>query len=101
MKRVYVAMAALVFLGGCKSEKGSVESPQTSIVQKVKDGGFKEPELSQAFVADLQIWLMQHGDVAKSIAAQCKAAMKSDSVWQHSEEGRICLAEKGTLNGGA
>ena len=42
MKRVYVAMAALICLAGCKSEKGSVESPQTSIVQQVKDAGFKE-----------------------------------------------------------
>ena len=101
MKRIYVVIAGLICLAGCKSEKGSVESPQTSIVQQVKDAGFTEPDLSKANVADLQVWLMQHGDVAKNIAAPCKSAMKGDSGWQHSEEGRICLAEKGNLNGGA
>jgi hypothetical protein len=94
-------LAALICLAGCKSEKVSSESQQTSIVQQVKDGGFTEPDLSKANVADLQIWLMQHSDVAKNIASQCKVAMKSDSVWQHSEEGRICLAEQGNLKGGA
>ena len=97
MKRIYVAMEALICLVGCtsKSEQGSSESAQTSIVKQVKDAEVKEADLSKADVAGLQVWLMQHGDVAKNIAAQCKSAMKTDSVWQHSEEGRICLAEKG------
>jgi len=68
MKGVYVAMAALVCLAGCKSnsEQGPGESPQTSIVQQVKDAGVKEADLSKADVAGLQVWLMQHGDVAKT-----------------------------------
>jgi len=95
MKRVYVAMAGLICLAGCKSEHGPGGSSQSSIVQQVKDAGVKEADLSKADVAGLQVWLMQHGDVAKNIAGQCKSAMKADFVWQHSEEGRICLAEKG------
>jgi hypothetical protein len=95
MKRVSVAMAALICLVGCRSAQGPGEISQTSIVQQVKDAGVKEADLSKADVAGLQVWLMQHGDVAKNIAGQCQSAMKTDSGWQHSEEGRICLAEKG------
>jgi uncharacterized protein YcfL len=57
MRRVFVAMAALICLAGCKSEQGSVESPQTSIVHQVKNAGVSEVDLSKADVAGLQVWL--------------------------------------------
>jgi hypothetical protein len=92
MKRSYVVIAILIGLAGCKSAPNSADAPQRTIVQQVEDAG--AGDLSRADVAGLQIWLTKHPDVAKNIAAQCKGALKTDSTWQHSEEGRICLAEK-------
>jgi hypothetical protein len=51
-------------------------------------------DLSRADVAGLQIWLTKHSDVARNIASQCKEAMKADTAWKNSAEGRICIAEK-------
>jgi hypothetical protein len=87
-----MAMAIVIGLAGCKSAPKPADAPQRSIVQQVEDAG--AGDLSRADVAGLQIWLTKHPDVAKNIAAQCKEAMKTDSTWQHSEEGRICLGEK-------
>lgn len=94
MKRSYVAVAVavLICVVGCKSEPKPSIVQQRTVVQQVEDAG--AGDLSRADVAGLQIWLTKHADVARSIAPQCKEAMKPDSVWRNSEEGRICIAEK-------
>lgn len=92
MKASYVALAIVISLAGCKSEPNSATIPQRTIVQQVEDAG--AGDLSRADVAGLQIWLTKHSDVARSIASQCKGAMKPDTAWKNSVEGRICIAEK-------
>jgi hypothetical protein len=94
MKRVYVMLAAVICLSGCKSEPSSTMTPEKSIVQKVEDGGISPNDLKHADAAGMQIWLGQHAEVGKSIASQCKAAMKDDMSWKLSDEGRICLGDK-------
>jgi len=94
MKRAYLALTALICLAGCKSEPNVPEILQKSIVQQVEDAGISPGDLSHADAAGLQLWLGSHSDVGKSIASQCKAAMKTESTWQQSEEGRICLGDK-------
>jgi hypothetical protein len=92
MKISCVALIIVFCLAGCKSESKSPAVQQRSIVQQVEDAG--AGDLSRADVAGLQLWLGQHADVARSIAPQCKEAMKTDSAWKNSVEGRICIAEK-------
>jgi hypothetical protein len=94
MKRAYLPLAALICVAGCKSEPTVPVVPQKSIVQQVEDAGISPGDLSHADAAGLQLWLGKHSDVGKNIAAQCKDAMTTDSTWQHSEEGRICLGDK-------
>jgi hypothetical protein len=91
VKASYVAVAIVICLAGCKSEPTATVQQRT-IVQQVEDAG--AGDLSRADVAGLQIWLTKHSDVARSIASQCKEAMKSDTAWKNSVEGRICIAEK-------
>jgi hypothetical protein len=64
------AATSALSLGFTREPAGPGESPQTSIVQQVKNAGVKEADLSKTDVAGLQVWLMQHGDVAKNIAPQ-------------------------------
>lgn len=92
MNRSYVALAILICLAGCKSDLTPSIVQQRTIVQQVEDAG--AGDLSRADVAGLQIWLTKHSDVARNIAAQCKEAMKADTAWKNSAEGRICIAEK-------
>jgi hypothetical protein len=92
LNRSYVALAILICLAGCKSEPNPSIVQQRTIVQQVEDAG--AGDLSRADVAGLQIWLTKHSDVARNIASQCKEAMKMDTAWQNSAEGRICIAEK-------
>jgi hypothetical protein len=93
VKASYVAFLAFVIcLAGCKSEPKPATAEQRTIVQQVEDAG--AGDLSRADVAGLQIWLTKHSDVARSIAPQCKEAMKPDTAWKNSVEGRICIAEK-------
>ena len=92
MKACYVALAIVICLAGCKSEPQPATVQQRTIVQQVEDAG--AGDLSRADVAGLQIWLTKHSDVARSIASQCKEAMKPDTAWKNSAEGRICIAEK-------
>ncbi len=94
MKRVYVAMAALICLAGCKSEPSATLAPEKSIIQKLVDAVLNSNDLKQADAAGMQICLGQHPEAGKSIASQCKAAMKDDISWKLSEEGRICLGDK-------
>jgi hypothetical protein len=75
-----------------KARTFAIYKDESSFVQQVEDAG--AGDLSRADVAGLQIWLTKHSDVARSIAPQCKEAMKADTAWQNSEEGRICIAEK-------
>ena len=92
MKASYVALAIGICLAGCKSEPKPETVQQRTIVQQVEDAG--AGDLSRADVARLQIWLTKHSDVARSIASQCTEAMKPDTAWKNSVEGRICIAEK-------
>ena len=92
MKRSYAAFVIVIFLAGCKSDPKPATLQQRTIVQQVEDAG--AGDLSRADVAGLQIWLTKHSDVARNIASQCKEAMKTDTAWKNSEEGRICIAEK-------
>jgi hypothetical protein len=92
VKASYVALAIVICLAGCKSEPQPATVQQRTIVQQVEDAG--AGDLSRADVAGLQIWLTKHSDVARSIASQCKEAMKPDTAWKNSVEGRICIAEK-------
>jgi hypothetical protein len=92
LNRSYVALAILICLAGCKSDPKPSIVQQRTIVQQVEDAG--AGDLSRADVAGLQIWLTKHSDVARNIASQCKEAMKSDTAWKNSAEGRICIAEK-------
>jgi hypothetical protein len=92
VKRSYVTLAILICLAGCKSEPKPSTVQQRTIVQQVEDAG--AGDLSRADVAGLQIWLTKHSDVARNIASQCKEAMKADTAWKNSAEGRICIAEK-------
>ncbi|HTF70488.1 MAG TPA: hypothetical protein VK638_48225 [Edaphobacter sp.] len=94
MRRVYVAMATLICLAGCKSELNAPSIAEKSIIQKLVDAGLNPSDLKQADAAGMQIWLGQHPEAGKSIASQCKAAMKDDMSWKLSEEGRICLGDK-------
>jgi hypothetical protein len=64
------------------------------IIQKLVDAGLNPNDLKQADAAGMQIWLGQHRETGKSIASQCKAAMKDDMSSKLSEEGRICLAPR-------
>ena len=93
MKHSYVAALAIsICLAGCNSEPKPTIVQQRTIVQQVEDAG--AGDLSRADVAGLQIWLTKHSDVARNIASQCKEAMKADTAWKNSAEGRICIAEK-------
>jgi hypothetical protein len=92
VKVSYVALAIVICLAGCNSEPKPATLAQRTIVQQVEDAG--AGDLSRADVAGLQIWLTKHSDVARSIASQCKEAMKTDAAWKNSAEGRICIAEK-------
>jgi hypothetical protein len=94
MKSTKMILIALTVLAGCKS--GSVPSTvaEKSIVQKVEDAGIRPNDLTHADAAGLQLWFGQHMDVARNVAAQCKAAAKDDPTWKTSEEGRICLGDK-------
>jgi len=87
-------MATLICLAGCKSELNAPSIAEKSIIQKLVDAGLNPSDLKQADAAGMQIWLGQHPEAGKSIASQCKAAMKDDMSWKLSEEGRICLGDK-------
>lgn len=94
MKRSYGALVVLLVLTGCKSASSPSPVAEKSIVQKVEDGGISEADLKRADAAGLQLWFGKHSDVAQSVAAQCKAAMKNELSWKTSLEGRICLGDK-------
>ncbi len=94
MKRSSIALCILICLAGCKSEPTTSPLGEKSSVQKVEDAGIKPNDLKHADAAGLQLWFAQHADVAQSVASQCKAAMKDDTAWKLSDEGRICLGDK-------
>ena len=94
MKRSRIALLTLLVLAGCKAGSGPTSVPEKTIVQKVEDAGISPNELKHADAAGMQVWLLQHLDVARSIATQCRAAAKDDMAWKTTDEGRICLGDK-------
>lgn len=94
MKRSGVILLVLTILAGCKSSPNASPVSEKSVVQKVEDAGIKPNDLAHADAAGLQVWFGQHMEVARDVAAQCKAAAKDDMAWKMSDEGRACLGAK-------
>lgn len=94
MKQSGVVLLLLTLLAGCKSNPNASPVEEKSVVQKVEDAGIKPNDLAHADAAGLQVWFGQHMDVAREVAAQCKAVAKDDMTWKKSDEGRVCLGAK-------
>ena len=88
------AFATAVQARSIHAESSRTAPARSPLSQREHSGANNEGDLSRADVAGLQIWLTKHSDVARNIASQCKEAMKADTVWKNSAEGRICIAEK-------
>jgi hypothetical protein len=94
MKNSCVGLLVLMVLVGCKTGSNAALVGEKTIVQKVEDAGISPNDLAHADAAGLQLWFLQHMDVARNVASQCKAVAKDDMAWKTSEEGRICLGDK-------
>ena len=79
---------------GCKSGSTPSSVDEKTIVQKVEDAGLKSDDLAHADAAGMQLWFLQHMEVARSVETQCKSEAKDDMTWKSSEDGRICLGAK-------